>query len=62
MLEQLKSAVKNPDFQRQVALGAGKIVSFVIVSTLAKLVDSAVDTGINAIMDKVQKTTESTES
>lgn len=61
MLEQIKSTIKDPQFQRKAAQAAGSVVSFVATIAISNLVSKAVEVGIDAIMDKIQSTENSAE-
>ena len=58
MLEQIKTAVKSPEFQRKVAHVGGNVVAFIATAVLAEMVHRAVDAGVDALMDKIQSTEE----
>lgn len=56
MLDQIKTTLKNPEFQRKVAQAAGSVVSFTASIVISSLVSKVVELGVNAVMDKIQAT------
>lgn len=56
MLEQIKTKLNDPEFQRNAAHAAGSVVSFVATIVISNLVSRAVNAGVDAVMDKIQST------
>jgi len=56
MLNQLKSTLKNPDFQRKAAHAVGSVASFVMTVVISNLVAKTIENGIDIVMDKIQAT------
>lgn len=59
MLNQIKSKLSEPKFQRQMAHVAGNVVSIIASAVIVSLVQNAVDIGIDKVMDKIQNVEES---
>lgn len=57
MFDNLKSTMKDPEFQRAAALAAGRIGATIASIAISTLVQKGVETGINKLMDKIQVTT-----
>ncbi len=58
MLNEIKSTVSDPAFQRKAAHVAGGVVSVIASFVISNLVNKAIDTGIDMLMDKIQATKE----
>lgn len=52
--DKIKSTLRNPEFQRQVAHGAGAVAGIVASAVIATMVQRGIDAGIDAVMDKIQ--------
>jgi hypothetical protein len=53
MFEKISTTLKSPDFQRKAAHVAGGVVSIVATAVISNMVSRVIDTGIDAVMDKI---------
>ena len=55
MLEQVKSTLNDPKFQRDAAQAAGKVVAVIGSMIISTYLSKGIEKGINLAMDKIQE-------
>lgn len=54
MLEKIKATVTNPEFQRKSAQVAASLTTTIVMLAVSGVVHKLVETGVDALMDKIQ--------
>lgn len=56
MLDNIKSKVQSPEFRNGAIRIGGSVVSFVTTLVIANVVNSVIEAGVNALIEKMSQT------